>query len=123
MKGTTWPNGTALYYVTQLHSLARFPLPAWILHPIFMRAGSWSTLALEFCLGTLLWYRPLRYPLLVLGLLFHLALEYALNIPMFQWDILIAYVLFIDAVDLKRAWRAIAPRALRPWLQPGAGGA
>jgi hypothetical protein len=35
--------------------------------------------------------------------LFHLSLEYALNIPMFQWDMLSAYVLFIDFAWIKKA--------------------
>ena len=38
----------------------------------------------------------------MLGLAFHLGLEYALNIPMFQWDMLAAYVLFVDAVWLQK---------------------
>jgi hypothetical protein len=46
--------------------------------------------------------------LLILGLLFHLTLEYSINTPMFQWDVLSAYVLFIDAGDLERA---------RTWLR------
>lgn len=53
-------------------------------------------------MGVLIWFRRVRYPLLLLGLLFHLALEYAFNLPMFQWDVLIAYVLFIDPADLKQ---------------------
>jgi hypothetical protein len=31
-----------------------------------------------------------------LGLLFHLSIEYALNLPMFSWDVLTAYILFVD---------------------------
>ena len=54
----------------------------------------------------LIWFRPFRYPLLVLGLLFHLSIEYSLNIPMFEWDVLTAYVLFIDPADLQRMGRA-----------------
>jgi hypothetical protein len=107
MKGDTWPNGTALYYVMHLHSLSRFPVPGWIQYPVILKAGSWFTLALEFGLGVLIWFRPFRYPLLLLGLGFHLCLEYAFNIPMFQWDILTAYVLFIDPADLQRLWRFI----------------
>jgi hypothetical protein len=109
LEGNTWLHGTALYYVLHLHSVARFPLPRWIEHPAILKIGSWFTLALEFSLGVLIWFRPLRYPLLLLGLLFHLALEYALNIPMFQWDVLTAYVLFVDPADLGRVWRKIRP--------------
>jgi len=113
MKGDTWLHGTALYYVIHLHSIARFPLPGWVQHPVILKAGSWFTLAFEFSMGVLIWFRRLRYPLLLLGLLFHLSLEYAFNIPMFQWDVLAAYVLFIDPNDLDRLWRTIHQRLMR----------
>lgn len=110
MKGHTWLNGTALYYVTHLHSIKRFPLPGWIQYPGILKAGGWFILVLEFCLGTLIWFRRFRYPLLLLGLLFHLCIEYAINVPMFQWDVLTAYILFIDPADLHRMWRVICQR-------------
>ncbi|HWF65957.1 MAG TPA: HTTM domain-containing protein [Acidobacteriaceae bacterium] len=114
LKGHAWLDGTALYYVTHLHEVQRFPVPGWMHHPAVLKLGSWFTLALEFALGVLIWFRPFRYPLLCLGLLFHLCLEYALNIPMFQWDVLAAYVLFVDPADLTRAWKAIQHRFARP---------
>jgi hypothetical protein len=101
--GAPWVNGTALYYVMHLDEIRRFPLPRWIEQPVILKLGSWLTLALEFSLGTLIWFKELRYPLLLLGLLFHLCLEYSLNVPMFQWDILSAYILFIDPADIARA--------------------
>ena len=107
MKGEAWRDGTALYYVIHLHSLARFSLPGWVQDPAILKVGCWFTLGLEFCLGTLIWFRKIRYPLLLLGFLFHLCLEYALNIPMFQWDVLTAYVLFVDQDDINRVWRNV----------------
>jgi hypothetical protein len=100
MKGHTWLNGTAVYYVLHMHSLARFPLPGWMQSAAALKTVSWMTLVLEFSLGVLIWFRRIRYPVLLLGLLFHLGIEYALNLPMFGWDILTAYVLFIDPADL-----------------------
>jgi Vitamin K-dependent gamma-carboxylase len=93
--------------VTHLQEIQRFPLPGWTQNSIVLKLGSWYALLLEFSLGVLIWFKRFRYPLLMLGLLFHLCLEYALNIPMFQWDILTAYVLFIDPADLTRVWRCI----------------
>jgi HTTM domain len=113
MKGNTWPHGTALYYVIHLPSIARFPIPGWVQYPAILKMGSWLTLAFELCMGVLIWFRPFRYPLLLLGLLFHLSLEYALNLPMFEWDILAAYVLFVEPADLERVWRAIRQRWTR----------
>ncbi len=103
LKGHAWLDGTALYYVIHTHDIARFPSPSWIQNAAILKLGSWFTLALEFSLGVLIWFRRFRYWLLFLGLLFHLSLEYAINVPMFQWDILTAYVLFIEPEDLRRA--------------------
>jgi len=104
IEGGSWVQGTALYYVYHLDELQRFPIPTWFFRPTILKLGTWLALALEFSLGVLIWIRELRYPLLAIGLLFHLSLEYSLNIPMFQWDVLSAYVLFIDAADLARVW-------------------
>jgi hypothetical protein len=113
VKGTPWLQGTALFYVYHLDELRHFPIPAWFFHPTVIRLGSWSALALEFSLGVLIWVKEFRYVLLMLGLLFHLWLEYSLNIPLFQWDVLSAYVLFIDAKDLNRFWSALRTLSFR----------
>jgi hypothetical protein len=102
-----WLNGTALYYVYHLEAFRRFPVPAWFLQPTMLKLGSWSTLAIEFSLGVLIWIKQLRYIVLALGLLLHLWLEYSLNISLFQWDVLSAYILFVDPADASRAWNWI----------------
>lgn len=107
MKGATWLQGTALFYVYHLDELRHFPLPSWFFHPTVLKLGDWLALALEFSLGVLIWVREFRYALLAIGLLFHLWLEYSLNIPMFQWDILSGYILFVDPEDLSLVWSGI----------------
>ncbi len=111
IKGAPWLQGSALFYVYHLDELKRFPVPDWFFKPTMLKLGSWSALALEFSLGVLIWVRDFRYVLLTMGLLFHLWLEYSLNIPLFQWDILSAYVLFIDPDDMGRWWRRFVPFA------------
>ena len=112
LKGAPWLQGTATYYILHLDEFKRFPIPSWFLHPLMLKMESWTALVLEFSLGVLIWVKELRYIILTLGLLFHLSLEYALNIPMFQWDILSAYVLFIDPADITRAWDWLRTRRL-----------
>ena len=99
-----------MFYIYHLDEFKRFPLPAWLLRPTMLKLESWSVLILEFSLGVLIWLKDLRYALLALGLLLHLCLEYSLNIPLFQWDILSAYILFVDAADLTRAWSWLRTR-------------
>jgi len=120
LKGAPWLQGTALFYVYRLDELKRFPLPSWFLHPVVLKLGSWSALVLEFSLGVLVWVKEFRYVLLALGLLLHLWLEYSL-IPLFQWDILSAYILFIDANDLRRAGNSVGHRINAAFLKSDSG--
>ena len=110
VQGVPWINGTALYYVYHLDQLRRFQVPSWFLRPTVLKLATWWTLVLEFSLGVLIWIKDLRYILLTLGLLLHLSLEYSLNTPLFQWDVLSAYVLFIYPADMERAWNWIRSR-------------
>jgi Vitamin K-dependent gamma-carboxylase len=118
IQGVPWVQGTALYYVYHLDELQRFPLPSWLLHPFILKLETWAGLALEFSLGVLIWFKDLRYYLLALGVLFHLWLEYSINVPLFQWEILSVYILFVYPGDLERVWnwtrRRVAPRLGEP---------
>jgi hypothetical protein len=107
-QGATWVGGTALYYVYHMDELRRFPVPAWLLQPAMLKLETWSALVIELCLGSLVWIAEFRYYVLALGVLLHLCLEYSLNIPLFQWDVLSAYVLFLDPADLQRAYRRVS---------------
>jgi amino acid transporter len=111
--GPAWVNGTALYYVSHLAEIRRFPVPGWLQQPALLKLFTWLTLALEFSLGVLIWFKELRYPLLAMGAVFHLCLEYSLNVPIFQWDVLSAYVLFVEPEDLARLGRWARRRAAR----------
>jgi len=110
IKGAPWLQGSALFCVYHLNELRRFPVPSWFFHPVVLKLGNWSALVLEFSLGVLIWVKEFSYFLLALGVLFHLWLEYSLNIPLFQWDVLSAYILFVDPADIARAGNWIKHR-------------
>jgi hypothetical protein len=107
LKGAPWVQGTALFYVYRLDELRHFPLPGWWYHPLVLKLAGWSALVLEFSLGVLIWVKEFRYVVLACGVLFHLWLEYSINVPLFQWDVLSAYVLFVDDDHYRRAGRWI----------------
>lgn len=105
--GILWMNGTAVYYALRLEDFHRFPLPP--LHNLYLiKALTWSTLLIEFGLGVLIWFKETRYPVLLAGLCLHVGIEYAMNIPLFEWMIVATYVNFIDPEDLTR---------MRNWAQ------
>jgi hypothetical protein len=108
LHGFPWVYGTAVFYVTRVREFDRFPVPYLFDHLWTIKLLTWGTLVVEFALGALVWFRDLRYPVLLAGVMLHLGLEYSMNIQLFQWVMLSAFVLFTDPRDFRRRPR---PRA------------
>jgi hypothetical protein len=106
LHGFPWVYGTAVFYVTRVREFDRFPVPYLFDHLWTIKLLTWGTLLVEFALGALVWFRDLRYPVLLAGVMLHLGLEYSMNIQLFQWVMLSAFVLFIDPRDFRRRARA-----------------
>jgi hypothetical protein len=107
--GDSWKSGTAIYYVLRLDEFQRFPLPL-IHNPFLLKALAWGTLFIECSLGVLIWFRELRYPVLLAGICMHLGIEYSMNIPLFEWIAISTYVTFIYPEDLTRSFAWIRNR-------------
>jgi hypothetical protein len=103
LHGQMWVDGTAIYYATRVRDYDRFPVPYLFDHLWTIKLMAWGTVVVEFALGALVWFRVLRYPVLLAGLMLHLGLEYSMNIQLFQWVMLSAFVLFIDPRDVRSA--------------------
>ncbi len=114
-QGSYWVDGTAMYYVYHLEQLQRFPLPSWIMLPPLIKLSGWLTLAIEFALGVLVWFKDIRYAILACGLLLHLFIEYSMNIPLFEWIMVSTYINFVYPEDATRAWQWVKRRAVA-WL-------
>lgn len=107
LRGATWREGSATYYALSLRDYERRKLPQWLAQAWFYRTATYGTLALEGALGALLWFDPLRYPLLVAGLLLHLGLQWFMRIGLFQWTMLASLLLFLKPDDLREWLKAL----------------
>jgi hypothetical protein len=103
LDGSTWIDGTAMYYASRLEEFWRFPVPYLFEHMWTLKLITWVTLNIELALGTLIWFRKYRYPVIIAGVLMHLGIEYAMNIQLFEWLMIACYAVFIEPEDLKRA--------------------
>ena len=101
-KGSTWSEGTALYYATRLVEFQRFRVPLLFDHLWIMKLMTWGTLAFECAFPLLVWWRRTRYPMLAAALLFHLGIEYSMDTIFFQWVMIATLVLFVPPHDLMR---------------------
>ena len=99
-RGSSWIDGTAVYYALHFIEGHHFPVPIHSL--LIIKLLTWGTLLIELGLGTLVWFRELRYPVLIAGLCLHLGIEYAMNIPLFEWISIATYAVFVYPEDLSR---------------------
>lgn len=93
-----WRGGDALYYVARLDDLyGRFPMPAWLFEtPAAYHFATWAVLACELTIPIALWVPRLRVAALVLAACMHLGLDYAMNLFLFQWIMLLGLVSFLE---------------------------
>jgi uncharacterized membrane protein YphA (DoxX/SURF4 family) len=97
VQGHTWPNGTALSYALRLDDIARFPLPSpfadW---PAVVALLTWSTLAIEFSAGALVWIPKLRPWVLAAGVMLHLVIAYSMRVGFFSAGMMVLYLAFVS---------------------------
>ncbi len=112
MDGNNWRNGTAIWYTSRLKEFYRFPYPDFIRSLAVSRVLSYTTLAIELSLGTLVFYKPARKYVLLGGLLLHATIEYTMNIPLFSVSICSMYICFYEGEEIS-AWAT----RVRYWIE------
>lgn len=95
LRGKPWRDGTAAYYPLQLRSYIRVPMPKVMQMPWCIRLATWGTLVIETAIALLIWFKELRYPVLILGITLHLMLDLLINVQLFGWIMMVSLVLFI----------------------------
>ncbi|MGE9743499.1 HTTM domain-containing protein [Bdellovibrio bacteriovorus] len=101
IKGDRWVDGTAVYIATRLDDFVRFELPL-LNSMVLIKCITWSTLLVEFALGTLVWVKELRYWVLLAGVGLHLGIEFTMSIPVFEWAMIVVMVSMVDSRDIER---------------------
>jgi len=109
-QGSMWIDGTALYYVSRLSEFQRFPVPFLFENLWLIKLATWFTLLAEFALGVLVWIKEFRYYVLAAGVLLHLGIEWSMNIPLFEWIFIAAYITFIEPAHLDKSWQWLRRR-------------
>lgn len=111
INGESWLNGTATYYASRLQDFQKFPVPYLLDNMWTIYLLSWGTLFIEFALFTLVWIKDLRYYVLAAGVLLHLGIEWTMNIPMFETQMIVAYIVFVDPKDIQSVIQKLNPTA------------
>jgi len=106
--GHDWVAGTALYYVSRLDdAFGKFPVPAFLFENLtLLKLATWAVLALEWVLPVLLWLRPTRRAAIAVAIVFHLAIEYTMNLFLFHWLMILGILSFAEFAELRwPPWR------------------
>jgi hypothetical protein len=94
--GEDYINGEALYWVLNDVAITRWPY-AWLPIPLFIcRLMTWTALAFELGFSFLVWFRPLRRWVLLMGIGLHLGILLIMEIGWFSQVTLCWYVLFVS---------------------------
>ena len=101
LQGSSWQNGTAIYYVLHEVEFLRFPVAPLIKDNLWLcQTLSWGTVLVETAIFSLVWFKKFRYAVLSAGILLHLGIEYSMNLPVFQWLMISGLFLFVYPRDL-----------------------
>jgi hypothetical protein len=107
LMGSMWREGSAVFYVLNIKRYQRLRFPDFAKRPFVFQMLAWSTLVIWGALGTLIWIDEFRYPLIVIGVLFHIAMDMFLKIRLFQWVMMTGLILFIKPSDAEWAIEAL----------------
>ena len=116
--GTLWKGGVATWYPARLHEFDRFPVPKFFNEFPMVYLTTYGTLAVEFSLATLVWFKPLRKWVLLSGIMLHAYIDYSMNIPLFAYLMVTMYLSYYEGEETA-AWfdRLKARFAKKPVLE------
>ena len=108
--GTTWINGTAVYYITHIIEENKYAIPYLYDHRWTCQILGYLTLIGEFSLCILIWIKELRLPIIIMGIVMHLFFDYTLIIPQFQTIMIVSLMSFIEPSTYDKLGAAIKSR-------------
>jgi hypothetical protein len=95
LRGEDWRSGSAIHYAVQVDLFRRFPVPQFLVDDLSLgKLATWSILALELALPFGLWIRRTRPFAIAAGILMHLAIEYSMNLFLFEWAMIVGLLSF-----------------------------
>ncbi|OJW08531.1 MAG: Vitamin K-dependent gamma-carboxylase [Planctomycetales bacterium 71-10] len=115
--GRCWIGGTAIHYVLFNHEVGQFNLEWLGGYPLVLNLMAYAALVVEFALAFLLWFRPTRRWVALLGVLLHAGIVPLVNVPLFGEQMTALYILFLDPDELSALGRFLTAPAR--WLRRG----
>lgn len=96
-----WTSGLAIPYITYLNDLyGKFPIPGFILESLLLlKMVTWAIVIFEGIIPFTLWHPKWRKASIIVALGFHLASDYAMNLFLFHWVMILGVLSFSKPQD------------------------
>ncbi len=108
--GNSWLAGTAVHFVIFNHEVGQANLEWLAGYPLVISLLTYAALLLEFALAFLLWFRPTRKWIALLGVLLHAGIVPLVNVPLFGEQMTALYLLFLAPDELAAFLAFFDPR-------------
>ena len=93
--GADWQAGEAMYYILNVEAF-RLPWMADMVdeNGLLLQLATWLAMSYQLAFPVLVWFRKLRWPVLLAGTLMHLFIAVGMGLMDFGFAMLVAYVVF-----------------------------
>lgn len=91
-----WRDGNALYYILSKPAFSHPVMDFFLQHPWILHWGCYFTMAFQMSFPFLIWWRPCRKYLMLLGTFLHMTIAFGMGLLTFGLIMAVSYVLFSD---------------------------
>ena len=97
LSGALWIKGEALYYSLAVDEYSHHLAQQLLLDSTtLLMIGNYAALAYQLLFPVLIWIRKIKYPFLIMGVIFHLFVAFIIGLTDFSFMMLACYAVFID---------------------------
>tara|TARA_B110000046_G_C12957156_1_gene382835 strand:+ start:29 stop:934 length:906 start_codon:yes stop_codon:yes gene_type:complete len=92
-----WVNGEALMHISKVDTFSSSAMYVLFAdHPLLSMIGTYAVLLYQGVFPILVWFKRIKIPFLMIGVIFHLSIAFGMGIFTFGVIMILTYVLFLD---------------------------
>lgn len=97
-----WVAGEAMMYVSRIETFESFMTQPFQNSPFLSAIATYSALVYQLLFSVLVWFRRIKIPFLLFGVLFHLVIAFGMGLFTFGMIMILSYFLFLDEDQIER---------------------
>jgi hypothetical protein len=104
----SWRTGEAIAMIAQREQQVGVWGSAIVENALVNGMLSWTTIIFELAFAILIWFRRFRFPLLIMGVMFHLIIAFTLTLYDFSFVMIASYFIFLTDEDYTKMIRNLS---------------